>query len=75
MDEEKLERLLKLEEENNVMLKEIKAYVEKISDPKTIENDNVVDFLMNVVANIIAEHIIDNGGGDSVCDALNKYNK
>ena len=40
MDEEKLERLLKLEEENNVMLKEIKAYVEKISDPKTIENDN-----------------------------------
>lgn len=29
MDEEKLERLLKLEEENNKMLKEIKAYVEK----------------------------------------------
>ena len=71
MDEEKLERLLKLEEENNKMLKEIKAYVEKVSNPKTIENDNVIDFLMNVVANIIAERLMENGKGDSICNAFN----
>lgn len=74
MTDEQFERLLKLTEENNKMLKDIKAYVDKVSNPKTIDNDNVVDFLMNIAANIIAGRIMDNGGGDAVCDAFSNLN-
>ena len=72
MTDEQIERLLKLTEENNKMLKDIKAYVDYISNTETINNDNKIDFLMNIAANIIAERIMDNGGGDAVCDAFSK---
>lgn len=52
---EKLDKLLKLTEENNQLLKNIIGYIQyKIS---MANNENMNDFSMNVLANIISNQL------------------
>lgn len=53
MDEED-KRLLR---ENNKMLKELLEIAKKHTDPAFIQAENDNDFLMNVVANLIAKKL------------------
>lgn len=55
MDEESEE--LKLLRENNMMLKELLEIVRKHTSPAFIQAENDNDFLMNVVANIVAKKL------------------
>lgn len=55
MENDKLNKLLKLTEENNQMLKNIIGYIQyKIS---MANNENMNDFSMNVLANIISNQL------------------
>lgn len=55
MENDKLDKLLKLTEENNHMLKNIIGYIQyKIS---MANNENMNDFNMNVLANIISNQL------------------
>lgn len=55
MENDKLDKLLKLTEENNQMLKNIIGYIQyKIS---MANNENMNDFTMNVLANIISNQL------------------
>ena len=55
MENDKLDKLLKLTEENNQMLKNIIGYIQyKIS---MANNENMNDFSMNVLANIISNQL------------------
>ena len=55
MDDEKFDKLLKLAEENNQLLKNIIGYIKyKIS---MANNENMNDFSMNVLANIISNQL------------------
>lgn len=55
MDDEKFDKLLKLAEENNQLLKNIIGYIQyKIS---MANNENMNDFSMNVLANIISNQL------------------
>lgn len=55
--EEKLNELLKLQQENNAMLKEILAILKNMQDPNNIMEENTNDFIMNVLANLVASTI------------------
>ena len=52
-----MEEILQLLRENNEMLKEIVAILRKIQDPDYIMEENTTDFLMNIVANLVASKI------------------
>ena len=39
MNEDDIQRLLRLTQENNAMLKEILAYVRKVQDPKYVNSE------------------------------------
>lgn len=52
--------LLSLTRQNNQMLQEILAYVRKVDSPKFRDNENIQDFLMNLVANSIVEQLFEN---------------
>lgn len=55
MENDKLDKLLELTEENNQMLKNIIGYIQyKIS---MANNENMNDFSMNVLANIISNQL------------------
>ena len=55
METDKLDKILKLTEENNQMLKNIIGYIQyKIS---MANNENMNDFSMNVLANIISNQL------------------
>jgi len=49
------DRILELLEDNNRMLKRIFAYVEKVEDPKCIEQEHLREFLFNVGADMLVE--------------------
>lgn len=53
MDEEE-KRLLR---ENNAMLRELLEIARKFTDPKNIKSENDNDFIMNIVANIVAKKL------------------
>lgn len=53
MDEEE-KRMIR---ENNEMLKELLDIARKHTDPNYIQADNDNDFLMNVIANIVAKKL------------------
>lgn len=55
MDEESEQ--LKLLKENNMMLKELLEIARKHTSPAFIQAENDNDFIMNVVANIIAKKL------------------
>lgn len=52
-----MEEILQLLRENNEMLKEIVNILRKIQDPDYIMEENTTDFLMNIVANLVASKI------------------
>lgn len=52
-----MEEILQLLRENNEMLKEIVTIFRKIQDPDYIMEENTTDFLMNIVANLVASKI------------------
>jgi hypothetical protein len=52
-----MEEILQLLRENNEMLKEIVTILRKIQDPDYIMEENTTDFLMNIVANLVASKI------------------
>lgn len=49
------DRLLKLLEDNNRMLKKILAHIERVEDSKYIEQEYTREFLFNVGADILVE--------------------
>lgn len=53
MDEEE-KRLLS---ENNKMLKELLEIARKYTDPEFLKSENENDFIMNIVANILAKKL------------------
>lgn len=53
MDEEE-KRLLR---ENNKMLKELLEIARKYTDPEFLKAENDNDFIMNIVANIVAKKL------------------
>ena len=57
MNEDDIQRLLRLTRENNEMLKEILAYVRKIQDKDWISNDYAREIAFNVIGDIIADNL------------------
>lgn len=49
--------ILTLLRENNVMLKEVLQILQKTQDPNYKSDENMTDFVMNVVANLVASNI------------------
>lgn len=56
-NQDKLDELLVLMHENNIMLKELIAYIRKMQNPEYTMPQDINDFVMNVVANLIADDI------------------
>lgn len=54
---EEVQEILWLLRENNEMLKEIVTILRKTQDPDYIMQENTTDFLMNIVANLVATKI------------------
>lgn len=59
MNEDDLQKLLRITEENNAMLKEILAYVRKIQDKDYLANDYSREIAFNVIGDVIAENLSD----------------
>lgn len=57
MKMEELQEILYLLRENNTLLKEIVSILRKMQDPNYIMEENTTDFLMNIVANLVASNI------------------
>lgn len=55
--EETHEEILRLLRENNEILKEIVSILRKTQDPDYLIEENTTDFLMNIVANLVASDI------------------
>ena len=53
----KMDEMIRLLRENNMMLKGILSVLRKTQDPDYITNENTTDFLMNIVANLVASNI------------------
>lgn len=53
------DEILQLLRENNAMLKEILAYVQKMQDPEYINSEWSREIAFNVIGNIIAENLSD----------------
>lgn len=51
------EELLRLVQENNLMLKQIIAYINGVNAHAGIENEN--DFIRNIIANLISSSLTD----------------
>lgn len=54
---EETQEILRLLRENNEMLRETVAILRKIQDPNYIMEENTTDFIMNIVANLVASDI------------------
>lgn len=50
------DELLKLTRENNDMLKQIIVYINSINSQSSIANDDIKNFVINVIANIISNN-------------------
>ncbi len=57
MNEDDIQRLLRLTQENNAMLKEILAYVRKVQDKDYLANDYSREIAFNVIGDIIADNL------------------
>lgn len=55
-----MEELLRLTKENNVMLKRICMWLDKVESPQHREHEDMREFLQNVVANILTERVVNN---------------
>lgn len=60
MTEEEYSELLSLTRQNNQMLQEILAYVRKVDSPQYRDNENMKDFIQNLVANAVIERLFEN---------------
>lgn len=54
-----LEKLMRLVQENNTMLKEILEYVRKVQDKNYLSNDYAREIAFNVIGDVIAENLSD----------------
>ena len=57
MNEDDIQRLLRLTQENNEMLKEILAYVRKMQDKDWLSNNYSREIAFNVIGDIIADNL------------------
>lgn len=55
--EDDFQRLIRITEENNAMLKEILAYVRKVQDKDYLANDYSREIALNVIGDIIADNL------------------
>lgn len=53
------DEILQLLRENNAMLREILAYVQKMQDPEYVNSEWSREIAFNVIGNIIAENLSD----------------
>lgn len=73
--EDELKELLRLTRENNEMLKEVTAYVRKISSESYVNAEYEREFAFNVVADILVEVMqesVKNGMRESVRNIFNR---
>jgi hypothetical protein len=54
---EEIQEILSLLRENNEILKEVVSILRKTQDPDYLMEENTTDFLMNIVANLVASKI------------------
>lgn len=54
---EELQEILRLLRENNTLLKEAVTILRKLQDPDYKMEENTIDFIANVVANLVASTI------------------
>lgn len=54
---EEIQEILSLLRENNEILKEVVSILRKTQDPDYLMEENTTDFLMNIVANLVASDI------------------
>lgn len=59
VQEDDIQKLLRITEENNAMLKEILAYVQKMQDPEYLNSEWSREIAFNVIGDIIAENLSD----------------
>lgn len=57
MNEDDLQKLLRISEENNAMLREILAYVQKMQDPECVNSEWSREIAFNVIGDIIADNL------------------
>ena len=57
MNEDDIQKLLRITEENNAMLKEILAYVQKMQDPEYVNSEWSREIAFNVIGDIVAENL------------------
>lgn len=57
MNEDDIQKLLRLTEENNAMLKEILAYVQKMQDPEYVNSEWSREIAFNVIGDIVADNL------------------
>lgn len=55
--EDDFQRLIRITEENNAILKEILAYVRKVQDKDYLANDYSREIAFNVIGDIIADNL------------------
>ena len=61
-----MEELLRLTRENNVMLKRICLWLDKIESPQYRESEDIREFAQNVLANLITERNADNPNAQQI---------
>lgn len=54
---EEIQEILSLLRENNEILKEVVSILRKTQDPDYLMEENTTDFLMDIVANLVASKI------------------
>lgn len=54
---EEIQEILSLLRENNEILKEVVSILRKTQDPDYLMEENTTDFLMSIVANLVASKI------------------
>lgn len=57
--EDDFQKLLRITEENNAMLKEVVAYVRKMQAPEYVNSEWSREIAFNIIGNIIVENLSD----------------
>lgn len=60
-----MEELLRLTRENNEMLKRICAWLDKTESAEWQTNNDMKDFVMNCVANMVTQQRLDNNNNNN----------
>lgn len=60
-----MEEILRLQRENNAMLKYLCLYVDKVSNPKYINSQDMKNLVTNIIANYSTYNTLERNGNTS----------